>query len=148
MKHFSEYFRWVLGVIDKSGIVQDRSSLFREHVKRTEGIVRAPKVGGFAKPGAPLAGLLFVDGAVLRFEERITIERDGTIRHVFYSYHYQRPSGWYFRYDKLESPFEGLTKAIIEPQCHLHVAQDAPRFNTHTTNLAEVLNLIKHNFYV
>ncbi len=38
-------------------------------------------------------------------------------------------------------------KAIIEPQCHLHVAQEAPRFSTHTTNLGEILNLIKHNFY-
>lgn len=147
MKHFSEYYRWALGVIDKSGIVQDRSSLYRQHVRRTEGVVRAPKAGGFAKSGASPAGLIFVDHAVLRFEERIVIERDGTILHVFYPYHYQRPNGWYFRYDKLESPFDDPAKAIIEPQCHLHVAQDVPRFKTHTTHLAEILDLIKHNFY-
>ncbi|MBS1251020.1 MAG: hypothetical protein MAG451_00049 [Anaerolineales bacterium] len=147
MKHFSEYYRWALGVIDKSGIVQDRSSLHRQYVSRTEGIVRAPKAGGFAKPGASPAGLIFIDDAFLRFEERIVIERDGTIFHVFYTYHYQQPNGWYFRYDKLESPFKDLAKTVIEPQCHLHVAQNAPRFNTNATNLAEVLDLIKHNSY-
>lgn len=147
MKHFSEYYRWALGIIDKSGIIQDRSSLYREYVSRTEGIVRAPKTGGFVKPGAPSAGLIFTDGAVLRFEERVVIEGDGSVRHVFYTYHYQRSDGWYFRYDKLERPFDDLAKAIIEPPCHLHVAQDAPRFKTHATNLAEVLGLIKHNFY-
>ncbi len=147
MRHFSEYYRWVLSTIDRTGIVQDRSSLFREYVSRTEGIVRAPKTGGFAKPGDPAAGLIFADGAFLRFEERVIIERDGTVRHVFYTYHYQRPDGWYFRYDKLEKPFDDPLKAIIEPQCHLHVARDTPRFKTHTTNLAEVLALIKHNFH-
>ena len=38
-------------------------------------------------------------------------------------------------------------KRIVEPQRHLHVAQSAPRFPTHATNLAEVLDVIQWNFY-
>ncbi len=147
MKHFSDYASWLLGVIDSSGIVRDRSAVARVQKGRMRGWIMAPADGGFAKPGAPAMGLIFLDGAFLRFQEHVVMNRDASISRLSYSYHYQRPDGYYFRYDKLEHPFADPAKHIIEPQRHLHVAQSAPRFPTHSTNLTEVLDLIKWNFY-
>lgn len=148
MKTFSRYFSWLIGTIDKSGIVIDRSSLMKIVREKRGGVIRAPGDGGFAKEGVPPAGLIFVDGAFLRFEEEVVVARDGFITHVSYSYHYQRPDGYYFRYDKLKEPFDDPIKNIREPQLHLHVSSDAPRFNTHTTNLSQILDIIKYNFYM
>jgi len=61
--------------------------------------------------------------------------------------HLSRTSLGNHRSETLFRVLDDPAKAIIEPQCHLHVAQDVPRFKTHTTNLAEILDLIKHNFY-
>ncbi len=147
MRTFSHYFSWLLGVIDTSGIVRDRVSLTRQRVKKLEGYVMSPHKGGFAKPGAPPSGLIFIDGAFLRFQEHVVIHRNGIVEHVSYTYHYQRPDGYYFRYDKREHPFDDPVKRILEPQQHIQVSHPAPRFPTHSTNLRELLTLIKYNFY-
>jgi len=107
----------------------------------------APADSGFAKAGAPAMGLIFLDGAFLRFQEYLVMKRDNSISRLHYSYHYQRLDGYYFRFDKLEQPFTDSVKRIVEPQRHLHVARSAPRFPTHATNLVELLDLIKYNFY-
>ena len=147
MKRFSNYASWLLGVIDSSGIVRDRSAVARVQKGRRRGWIMAPTDSGFAKSSAPAMGLIFLDGAFLRFQEHVMINRDASISRLGYSYHYQRPDGYYFRFDKLEQPVAYPAKRLIEPQRHLHVAQSAPRFPTHSTNLAEVLVLIKWNFY-
>ena len=147
MKHFSDYVSWLLGVIDSSGIVRDRSMVARVQHSRRAGLIMAPRESGFAKPGMAPIGLIFIDDSFLRFQEYVVIQNDGSVLRRFYTYHYQRPDGYYFRYDKLERPFDDPVKRILEPQRHLQVAQPAPRFPTHSTNLSEVLALIKHNFY-
>lgn len=147
MKYFSDYVSWLLGIIDTAGIVRDRSMVARVQHSRHAGLVVAPKESGLAKPGTPPIGLVFIDDAFLRFQEYVIIQSDGSITRQFYTYHYQRPDGYYFRYDKLKQPFDDPTKQILEPQRHLQVAQPAPRFPTHSTNLTELLALIKHNFY-
>ncbi len=147
MKHFSDYVSWLLGVIDISGIVHDRSTIARIQHSRRAGLVMAPRESGLAKPGMPPIGLIFIDDAFLRFQEYVIIQNEGSILRASYTYHYQRPDGYYFRYDKLKHPFANPVGRILEPQHHLHAAQPAPRLPTHSTNLAELLALIKHNFY-
>lgn len=147
MTTFSRYYSWLLGLIDKSGIVRDRSTVARRQTSKFAGRILAPEEDGFARPGTPPAGLIFLDGAYLRFLEEIVISPDGDVQRLVYSYHYQRPDGYYFRYDKLEHPIDDPVKRILEPQRHLQVAQPTPRFPTLSTNLAELLALIKHNFY-
>lgn len=147
MKDLSHYFSWLLGIIDTSGMVRSRASLTRRWIGKMEGYVLAPAEGGFARVGMPPVGLIFVDGAFLRFKEHIVIQPDRTVEHISYSYHYQRPDGYCFRYDKLERPFDNPVKRILEPRQHLQVLHPAPRFPTHSTNLRELLALIKHNFY-
>ena len=87
MKHFSDYASWLLGVIDKSGIVRDRSSVVRVQKGRRRGLIMAPAESGFAKPGAPAMGLIFLDGAFLRFQEYVVMKRDNSISRLHYSYH-------------------------------------------------------------
>jgi len=147
MKQFSTYVSWLLGVIDTSNIVRDRSTVARVQHSRQEGLVFAPRESGFARPGASPIGLIFIDGSFLRFQEYVIIRADGMVLRPFYSYHYQRPDGYYFRYDKLRRPVDLPVKRILEPQRHVQVARPAPRFPTHSTHLAELLDLIKYNFY-
>jgi hypothetical protein len=135
MTTFSKYYSWLLGIIDKSGIVSDRSTMTRRQTSKFSGRILAPDERGFAKPALSPTGLIFVDGAYLRFlEEIVIVNRE--VQHLTYSYHYQRPDGYYFRYDKLSQPFEDPVERILEPQRHLQVAQPAPRFPTHSTNLS------------
>ena len=47
----------------------------------------APAESGFAKPGAPAMGLIFLDGAFLRFQEYVVMKRDNSISRLHYSYH-------------------------------------------------------------
>ena len=142
-----KYYSWLLGVIDQSGIVRDRSGMNRRQTGKFTGRILAPNERGFAKPGGPPLGLIFVDDAYLRFREEVVIKANGEVKILEYSYHYQRPNGYYFRYDKLKTPFTDPIKQIVEPQRHLQVSQPAPRFPTHATHLIEVLALLKHNFY-
>ena len=147
MRSFSEYYSWLLGVIDRSGIVRDRSGMAKRPTGKFTGHIFAPTERGFAKPGASPMGLIFVDGAYMRFRENVRIGRRGGVERLAYSYHYQRPDGYYFRYDLRERPFENPIKCIIEPQRHVQVAQPAPRLPTHSTNLTELMDIIKYNFY-
>ena len=146
-KSFSQYVSWVLGIIDSSGIVSDRSQFARIRSSRSAGILMAPARSGFARSGSEPIGLIFIDGAFLRFIEQVVIRDDGAVIREMYSYHYQRPDGYFFRYDKLIRPLDEPIQRVLEPQRHLHVGQSSPRFPTHSTNLEEVLGLIKHNFY-
>ena len=139
---FHHYFGWLVGLIDKTKMISDRSSLTCLPLGKHEGVVRAPKISGFFEPSMP-PGLVFRDGSYLRFKEEIRIE-NGSYVLLSYAYHYERPDGYYFRYEKLKEPH---ADPVFEPQCHLHVCQDAPRFPTHSTCLAEVLGLIETNFF-
>jgi len=140
---FRHYFGWLVGLIDKTGMISDRSSLTCLPLDKREGIVRAPKMTGFFEPGKP-PGLVFKDGSFLRFKEEVQVAKGGSYVLLSYAYHYDTPDGYYFRYEKLRKPH---SDPVFEPQRHLHVWQDAPRFPTHSTCLDEILTLIKVNFF-
>lgn len=139
LRNFSDYFHQVVSTIDKSGIVMDRSSLSHTYVDRRSGVVKAPRVIRGERPG-----LVFRDGSTMNFWEKVRIEADGTITKIAYVYHYERPDGFFFRYEKLEEPHPD---PFFEPRLHLHVREEEPRFPTHCTNLEELLGLVGAYFF-
>lgn len=81
---------------------------------------------------------VFPNGATLHGYENVIIA-DGSIKRLGYSYHYQQPDGFYFRYDKdpdrARLPAHSLT--------HLHARDDKPRFPTHETGIDELIPFIQ-----
>jgi hypothetical protein len=64
------------------------------------------------------------------------------IQRLYYSYHYERPNGYFFRYEREES-----TDLVRKPEYHMHVILDLPHFNAPPVNLETILQLIVVNFY-
>ncbi|HIE26768.1 TPA: hypothetical protein EYP66_05740 [Candidatus Poribacteria bacterium] len=77
-------------------------------------------------------------------KEYVHIQDDGTYELIEYNYHYQRPDSYFFRYDKVRPEVAGISH---EPECHLHANIENIRFPTHCTNLEEILETIRRNFY-
>jgi len=126
IRYFSDYYHYIAGLIDKSGIVINRRTLTKSLKGRTASItvgeVRAPEIGRYpdetALPFDESNGLIFRDGSFLRFSETVgTNRREGTTV-LEYSYHYQRPDEDFFiRFDFEELPsFDPIWK----PQCHVY----------------------------
>jgi len=67
--------------------------------------------------------LRFKDGAILRLQEEVRLV-NGEIKLLRYSYHYERPNGYFFRYEH-----EDTTDLIRKPAYHMHVVFDLPHFN-------------------
>jgi hypothetical protein len=85
--------------------------------------------------------LVFRDGARLKLYEEVSVV-DKEIHRLYYSYHYERPNGYFFRYEREES-----TDLIRKPEYHMHVILDLPHFNAPPVNLEIILQLIVANFY-
>jgi len=98
-----------------------------------------PEIGGVIK--SPKEGLGFRDGAILRLYERVKIQ-NGEVILEKYSYHYERPGGYFFRYER-----EQTHDPIRKPEYHLHVILDLPHFVGPSVNLEIILNVIAANFY-
>jgi len=140
MRTVQDYFNYITGIIDKCEIVVNRSALHRGGGKLLSNIM-AP-IRQKRQPGV-LDGLLFQDGALLNFKEYVKIA-EGDYELIEYSYHYQRPDGYFFRYDKVR---QVRAAECNEPVCHLHTNMEDIRFPTHSTNLEEILEMIQRNFY-
>ncbi len=142
------YFNDFEGILDKSGIVADRSALRK---LPQAGIIHT--VGGKQKQGKEPSGIQLVDGSTLSFTEQVEVQQ-GEIRIVNYTYRYlSKDNEFTFRYDK-DTKFGGedvVTKengeVLWHPECHLHyLDKEDPRYKTHETNLEEILNFIKYSF--
>lgn len=145
IKTVSKYFSKVKGLFTTyADVVQDWHDMGWIRESRTSGIVRAPREYKVVRAGekASPCGIIFKDGSFLNFVERIVIDDDQKVRHVFYNYHYRRPDGYFFRYDKWEEPFPDPIKRVLDPQCHLHAVREEPRYKTHSTCLHEVVEMI------
>jgi len=59
-----------------------------------------------------------------------------------YSYHYERPNGYFFRYER-----EDTIDPIRKPEYHMHVVLNLPHFNAPPVDLEIVLKLLVANFY-
>lgn len=88
-------------------------------------------------------GLIFKDDAFLRVEEGFSVDGKGRIHTERYTYHYERPSGYYFRYEYEQHDGDHHYK----PEYHLHVAWRLPHFPAAAMTLESILQLIRVNFY-
>lgn len=102
-----------------------------------EGI--SPNEGGIIRARDP--DLVFRDGAKLALYEKVQVI-DNEISLLNYSYQYERPNGYFFRYER-----EDTTDPIRKPEYHLHVILDLPHFVAPPVNLEIILKLIAKNSY-
>lgn len=79
--------------------------------RRGEFIIVAGK-SQIVKPGDPPSGIVFLDESFLVVYERWSTGTDSLLR---YKYHYQRPGGWFVRYDMHETEqLEGHPKHHLQ----------------------------------
>lgn len=98
-----------------------------------------PNEGGAIRATEP--SLKFKDGAILRLQEEVLVV-NGEVKLLRYSYHYERPNGYFFRYEREET-----SDLIRKPEYHLHVVLNLPHFNASPVDLEIILKLIVANFY-
>jgi hypothetical protein len=85
--------------------------------------------------------LVFRDGAKLEIYEEVRVVNN-EIQRLEYSYHYERPNGYFFRYEREET-----SDLVRKPEYHMHVVLNLPHFNAPPVDLEIVLKLIVANFY-
>jgi hypothetical protein len=85
--------------------------------------------------------LIFRDGAKLKLYEKVQVVNN-EIQRLKYSYHYERPNGYFFRYEREET-----SDVIRKPEYHMHVVLNLPHFNAPHVDLEIVLKLTVANFY-
>jgi hypothetical protein len=95
--------------------------------------------GGKIVIGHP--GIQFKDGAHLIVRETVRTNQI-TLECQSYTYHYERPSGYFFRYER-----ESTTDLVRKPEFHLHVMTDLPHYPSGAVTLEKVLEFIEINFY-
>lgn len=151
VRFLHEYYHYVVGMIDKSGIVADRSALNKVLEASTPGIqsglVGAPCNGEFPDETAlifdPRNGLILIDGSLLRFQERVRVVRQWqSVEVLAYSYHYQSPGEeFFFRFDHEVTP---AMDRILKPDYHLHTsARPELHFLSGRASLEYVLEFLK-----
>jgi len=154
IRYFSEYYHYVVGVLDRSGIILSRASLSKSIILRSTeqliGDVYAPENSGFPCSDAASYnksnGIVFRDGSFLRFYERVRVRRRDGTEILGYSYHYQRPGEVFFaRFDFEETP---TTDVIFKPRYHLHTsAKPELHLPSVQVDLDFVLKFISVNFF-
>lgn len=95
--------------------------------------------GGVVRAKDP--SLKFKDGAILLLQEEVRIANN-EVELLRYSYHYERPNGYFFRYER-----ESTTDSLRKPEYHMHVILDLPHFAAPSVNLEIILKMIAVNFY-
>lgn len=98
-----------------------------------------PNEGGVVRATEP--NLKFKDGAILRLQKEARMI-NGEIQLLRYSYHYERPNGYFFRYEH-----EDTSDPIRKPAYHMHVILNLPHFNAPPIDLEIMLKIIVANFY-
>jgi hypothetical protein len=93
----------------------------------------------FVKPGDAPRGIVFRDDSFLVIYEKWSTSKD---RLLSYKYHYQRPDGWFVRYDMEEEKHAG------HPKHHLQaiVLGDKVRLPTGEVHCEDVLEMIVEQF--
>lgn len=108
-------------------------------------LVFAPSQGIASEEGGVIRAttppLRFRDNATLRVQEEVRATA-ANVELLRYSYHYERPGGYFFRYEREQS--EDL---IRKPEYHMHAVLNLPHFNAPPVNLEIILALITSNFY-
>lgn len=129
----TEYYAHVKNKVARSGYSNNWNAIKLKTKSKTQGTIRAEN-------------LQFIDGAILRFSEKIEIDDNGVVHCPIYSYHYEcleNGSPFFFRYDC--DPLHIVP--ISHEEYHLHVNRKEPRFKTHATSFGEVFDFILACFY-
>ncbi|MBM3234960.1 hypothetical protein FJZ31_01545 [Candidatus Poribacteria bacterium] len=155
IRYFSDYYHYIVGLIDKSDIVINRITLTKSYrwstASITTGEIRAPEIGGYPDETAQSFdernGLIFRDGSFLRFSETVSVNRRDGVTMLDYSYHYQRLNeNFFIRFDFEELP---SPDPIWKPQCHVHTnAKPELHIPCILFDLNMVLEFIKVNFFI
>lgn len=88
-------------------------------------------------------GFVYNDGATLKVEEFFSVEAGGDVRRERYTYSYQRPGGYFFRFERERHGGD----LVYKPEYHLHVLWRLPHFPSAPLTLEETLDFIRVNFY-
>jgi len=131
---YKKHIRAILAEYGRQGIF---SGAMPVKFLPAEGI--SPNEGGVIRAKDP--DLIFRDGAKLKVYEEARVV-DDEIHRLYYSYHYERPNGYFFRYER-----EDTIDSIRKPAYHMHVILDLPHFNAPPVNFEIILQLIVANFY-
>jgi len=71
------------------------------------------------------------------------LDEQGIVLRERYSYHYERPGGYYFRFEREQHDGD----QIYKPEHHLHICWRLPHFPAPPVTLPETLDFIRTNFY-
>ncbi|MDK1081377.1 MAG: DUF6516 family protein [Anaerolineae bacterium] len=147
-KIIKEYLKDFAGILDNSGIVEDRSQLKANY---SGNHILA---GGATRHQDEPSGIIFKDGSFLSFIVIMDIVDDEPIMPKYTFRYTNREKGIIFRYDK--DPRSAGSNILIDnstgnktwhPECHLHFQdRDDPRYKTHETNFEEIIDFIKTSF--
>ncbi len=143
-----DYFGTFAGILDKSGIVADRSQLrpkpFSQRIQAGTSLTRL-----WDEPN----GIRFIDNSQLTFYEHVDVIDEQIIK-ISYTYRFvSKDRKFTFRYDKDST--QGDTDVWKKPNSelmwhplhHLHFHdEEAPRYKTHETSLEEILTFIRMSF--
>jgi hypothetical protein len=131
---YKKHIRAILAEYGRQGIIVGSMPV---KFSQTEGI--AANEGGIILAKEP--DLVFCDGAKLKLYEKVQVVNK-ELHRLNYSYHYERPNGYFFRYER-----ETTADQIRKPEYHMHVILNLPHFNAPPVDLETILKLIAANFY-
>jgi len=134
---WSEYKKHIRAIITEYGRQGILAGAMPVKFTPEEGI--PAKEGGNVFARNP--NLVFRDGARLQLYEKIQVIKN-EVHRLKYSYHYERPNGYFFRYEREET-----NDPIRKPEYHMHVILNLPHFNALPVDLEIILKLIVANFY-
>ncbi len=131
---YKKHIRALLTEYGRDGILQGAIPVRFSHVESIP-----QDEGGIIRARDP--DLVFRDGAKLALYEKVQVVNN-EIHLLNYSYHYERPNGYFFRYER-----EDTTDTLRKPEYHMHVIFDLPHFVAPPVNLEIILKMIAVNFY-
>ena len=137
MRSASDYGAHVRGLF----INLVREGILRRQILPLEIHIYPDNRRGFLFTRSP--GFVYNDGAILKVEERFAVDARGDVRRERYTYHYERPGGYYFRFEREEAGDD----PVYKPEYHLHVLWRLPHFPSTPLTLEEALDFIRVNFY-
>ncbi|MFQ5858218.1 MAG: DUF6516 family protein [Anaerolineae bacterium] len=137
MRSASDYGAFVRGLfinLAREGVLRRQSLPLEVHVS-------SDNRSGFLFTHTP--GFLYNDGATLKVEETFVVKTGGAVRRERYTYNYQRPGGYFFRFEREQHDGD----LVYKPEYHLHVLWRLPHFPSMPLTLEETLDFIRVNFY-
>jgi hypothetical protein len=114
-----------------------------------QGIIRGTVPLAIEDDANRQGGKILIEHPGIQFKDSSHLIARETVRRVGnslvcekYDYHYERPNGYFFRYDR-----EPTIDPVRKPEFHLHVITNLPHYPSCAMTLEKILEFIKVNFY-